>query len=240
MSLRLRKSILKRWAALTWRYNFRLVKRESLLWLLNHRNFVDREFAVYGGFESSQRHSLFSLHSGKADIFVDIGANFGLYTLDAVKRAVASEYIAFEPDPRNYAQLQANLLLNSMTRAVAVHPKALTSTTGSVRLALHVETSTGTTRISCGEEGAFEVGSLALDDLLGVRDKTILIKMDIEGHEIYALQGMKALLLNNKCFLQIEVFDSNREQVDSFMYEKGYKEVRRIESDSFYVPLDFS
>lgn len=41
MLKRLRKSVIKRRPALAWRHNFRTVKRDNVLWLLDHRNVVD-------------------------------------------------------------------------------------------------------------------------------------------------------------------------------------------------------
>ncbi len=45
-------------------------------------------------------------------MFLDVGAHWGWYALLAHKEGVFDEVIAVEPDPTNYGQLQANLVLN--------------------------------------------------------------------------------------------------------------------------------
>lgn len=235
MFKRLRKSVLKRWAALTWRHNFRVVERENVLWLLDHRNFVDRQLGVFGRFEPEQRTYLFSLMGARADVFLDIGANFGLYTLQAAYLNVAARICAFEPDPRNRAQLFANLYLNRVTERVEVYQHALSDTDGVVSMHLHPETTTGTSRVSPSEGNGTNVSCARLDTLMDIQGLRVLVKMDIEGHELHALQGMTSLLTRNSCVLQIEVFERNRAAVADFMTAHGYEEINRIGEDSYYV-----
>ncbi|MPZ32613.1 MAG: FkbM family methyltransferase [Rhodospirillales bacterium] len=56
-------------------------------------------------------------HGGKA-VFLDIGAHWGLYALVARQSGMFDRIVAFEPDPTNYGQLQANLFLNGATTAI--------------------------------------------------------------------------------------------------------------------------
>ncbi len=55
MLKRLRKSVLKRWAALIWRHNFRVAKRNNVPGLRDYRNFVGCQLGVLGGFGLEQR-----------------------------------------------------------------------------------------------------------------------------------------------------------------------------------------
>lgn len=234
MSLRIRKSILKRFYAIAYPSGHHIAKRDHLYWLLNHHNFVDRQLGAYGGFEGPQIDYLFGLVGGVVDTFVDIGANFGLYTLHAVARGAAREFIAFEPDPRNAAQLNGNLYLNGMTGSVVLFQKAVSERSGLIGLNLHSERSTGTTRVAQEGEAAIEVACVSLDETFAWRDRNILIKMDIEGHELAALRGMANLLTNNRCVLQVEVFPENRSAVDRFLSEIDYGMIHRIDSDFYY------
>lgn len=60
------------------------------------------------------------------DLFVDIGANIGLYSLyAAISRGV--EVIAFEPESLNYALLNKNIFLNRMDRKIKAYPMALSN-----------------------------------------------------------------------------------------------------------------
>src|SRR5579862_5635119 len=58
------------------------------------------------------------------DLFLDIGANIGLYSLyAAISRGV--QVIAFEPESQNYALLNKNIFLNQMDGKVKAYPIAL-------------------------------------------------------------------------------------------------------------------
>src|SRR5690242_8054034 len=116
---RLIPSVRKRIAAITWPGGFKIVRRHDVLLLLNYRNYVDRELLFYGRYERDQIDMLTSamLRHG-CDIFLDIGANIGLYSLIAATRRLAGEVIAFEPDARSLGALQANLLINGIANIV--------------------------------------------------------------------------------------------------------------------------
>lgn len=237
MIYRLRKSILKRWAALTWRSPFRVLRRDGVFWLLNRNNFVDRNYGIFGDFECAQRRFFLAADADRPpfDAMIDIGANFGLYAVLVAARKMAGEVHAFEPDPRNRAQLQANLFLNNLTGVVAVHGAAVSAASGTLRLSLHQVTSTGTTRISADDEGAITVPAVSLDDVFPWSGKRLVIKMDIEGHELEALKGMERLLRENDCWLQVESFGENQPQVQAWMDRLGYQVLSRIDDDFYYA-----
>lgn len=212
-----------------------MIERDGLLWLANRKNFVDRNYGIFGNFEEDQRAHLFRCDEAPFDAFLDVGANFGLYALIGAAKGVAREIHAFEPDPRNRAQMQANLFLNGMLDAVKVHPEAVSSSSGVVTLSLHPSTSTGTSRIvSEGAEG-ISVPTTALDGQFQWSGKRLAIKIDIEGHELAALKGMGRILRDNDCWLQIESFDQNRTTVHDEMHRCGYGLAFKIGQDLYYA-----
>ena len=75
-------SIKKRIAKATWRSGYAIRESNGALFLLNYRNFVDRQIAFYNDFEVEQRGYLFSsLAEHGCDLFLDVGANIGLYSI---------------------------------------------------------------------------------------------------------------------------------------------------------------
>lgn len=117
------------------------------------------------------------------DVFVDLGAFVGAYTLLA-SRLVGPEgrVLAFEPDPATRRILELNVATNGALN-VTVVPFAVGDRSGSVRFNASGD-SAG--RIEAG--GDIEVQQVALDDYC--RDHEIrptVMKVDIEGGEAGAL-----------------------------------------------------
>lgn len=230
---RLYPSLLKRWARLTWTEGHKVKRYQGLLWLLDWRNYVDRQVGLLGGYEKEQVAYLLSRMKPGCDVFIDVGANFGLYTLQVVKSGFAQEVHAFEPDPRNIGQLTGNLYLNNMTGAVNVHRVAVSDKPGRLSFRLAAGTSTGQNRVAA--DGDVVVEATTLDQAFGCKGKSIFIKMDIEGHEAAALRGALRLLRENACFLQIESYESQRAEVETLLRELGYESVHVIGDDRYFA-----
>ena len=84
-------------------------------------------------------------------------------------------------------------------------------------------------------EAEFKIG----DEILKYRNKNLAIKIDVEGHEIYVLQGIEKLLKSNKCILQIELFDKNFPIVNSYLNNSGYKNIDNVKERSNYFYSNF-
>ena len=144
-------------------------------------------------------------------VFVDVGANCGLITAFAARRA--AEILAFEPSPREFARLQANLAANAATH-VTTHQAALAEAPGTVTLRLaeaghagHNTIGTGFAYQGVATETLHEVPATTLNAALAALDRCDLIKMDIEGAELRALQGADEALARLRPALILEVFD---------------------------------
>lgn len=231
---RLVPSVRKRIAAVTWPGGFKIVRRHGILLLLNYRNYVDRDLLFYGHYERDQIDAVTSamLRHG-CDIFLDIGANIGLYSLVTATRRLAGEVIAFEPDTRSLRALQANLLINGIADVVEVRPIALSDHDGVVRFTPDPGTSSCQSRVSA--DGAVTVSCAKLDTQLPIAGKRLFLKMDIEGHELSALDGMRHVLECNRCFLQIESFGPNPPALEELMRQLGYQRRGQIGYDHYYA-----
>ena len=207
-------SIKKRIAKATWQGGYAIRESNGALFLLNYRNFVDRQIAFYDDFEVEQRRYLFAgLAEHGCDLFLDVGANIGFYSILVAKSGLADRVVAFEPDARNRLHMGANLLMNGLVSKVDIVPKAVTEESGIVDFLPSPDTSTGQSKVGRGT-GAIQVEAVCLDDFisaagLGAAGLRVFIKMDIEGHEPEAVRGMGRLLRNNKIFMQVESFPEN-------------------------------
>jgi FkbM family methyltransferase len=233
---RLYPALQKGWAALTWTGGYKVKRYNGLFFLLNYKNLVDRKIGLHGGHEPERLSYLFSQVKVKhhAEIFLDVGANIGLYTLHAVQLGVP-EVHAFEPDPRNYAQLMGNLYLNKFTDVVRAHQFGLSDQSAIVEFDMSPDTKTGNTKIATAPSPiSRKLTVKPLDEVLSCAGKAIVLKIDVEGHELSVLKGAAQLLANNDCFLQVEVQPEDAATVSKNLEALGYKQIHRIQNDYYF------
>jgi FkbM family methyltransferase len=133
------------------------------------------------------------------DVFYDVGANVGPYSLVAAKAASARVF-AFEPAAPNYHDLCRNIALNRCEERVSPFPIALWDQTSTVPFSYRA-LQPGVAMHSMGEdlEGAeFRQPVLAyrLDDLLATFGLPVPAhaKIDVDGPELKVLQGASVTL----------------------------------------------
>lgn len=145
---------------------------------------------------------------------VDIGANLGLYAHRLAEVVgPGGRVTAFEPDPRLFATLRENILLNG--RPIRALPYAIGAQTGRALLARGLFNS-GDNRVRPATDGnggrQAEIQIRALDDVLS-GEAIDLIKLDIQGWEVEALRGMPRILAANpKIILYLEVWPHGLKQ----------------------------
>ena len=131
------------------------------------------------------------------DIFMDIGANIGYFTLLGLSKRV-QQVIAFEPDPLNSEILSLNLSLNLGFNAQVI-TKALGSSVGSLSFKRTHVANTGVSGFMA--ENAvivFDVEIDTLDNLLAAKsiENPTVIKIDVEGWEQEVFNGAINMLKN--------------------------------------------
>ena len=164
----------------------------------------------------------------KPDIFIDIGANLGLYTCILMKNRLVPRAILFEPDRRNRVHLGANLLINDLLdRDVEIHPVALGAGAGRLRLVPGPERDIGLSQIvdTAADGPGYEVEVVRFDDFVGLSGQTLAIKIDVERYERKVLAGMARTLRDNRGVVQIEVLEA-REETVGLMAAAGFRLVQ--------------
>jgi FkbM family methyltransferase len=136
---------------------------------------------------------------GRGEIFYDVGANVGAYSLVAARGAGARVF-AFEPAGPNYHDLCRNIALNDCDESISPFPIALWNETATVPFS-HRMLQTGVAMHAMGArlEGAeFRQPVLAyrLDDMIATFGLPVPqhAKIDVDGPELKVLQGATAML----------------------------------------------
>ena len=157
------------------------------------------DLSAMDGFTERQHEQYFeSFLNLKSDgeVFLDVGGYDGATSIEFAIRCPGYGAIhVFEPDPMNIAIL--NTLSKSMPR-MKIHPIALGKESATLRLTSNLS------RSQVSTDGEHSVKQLRLDDLeLGHGS---LLKMDIEGAELDAIEGAKEFIRQQQPRLAIAAY----------------------------------
>jgi FkbM family methyltransferase len=193
---------------------FSIVIRDGKFLLLDNLNWIDTRLLIKQPYEKLQIQRAYHLaQKNECDLFLDIGANIGLYTIK-IGSLPGIDVHAFEPVLRNFYQLNANLMLNNLEYKVTSHKVALSDEDDEVVIFVDPN-STGISRIDLGDrsESCFtskeKIQTTKLDSMYHWKNKKIFIKIDVEGHELNVLNGMQKILKSNQCIVLIEAFEGD-------------------------------
>ncbi len=187
-----------------------IVFKNKFKLILNLEDWIQNQIYFLGSYEKFEL-SILEKSLNKGDTFIDIGANFGLYSLHASSLVGDSgNVIAFEPYCKNYKAFEDNIILNDMKNVTLVK-QAIGDCRGQVLLSYNQKDSNlGMVSIFKNEFTDQEIViSDSLDNYLKFNELNSIsyIKLDIEGAEYSALLGMKNTLKKYKPIVQIEIDD---------------------------------
>jgi FkbM family methyltransferase len=178
----------------------------------------------FAGMYAPQETAVVRSLLGPGASFVDVGANWGYFTLlGASLVGDAGRVVSLEPDPRLFRVLGENVERNGGLRQVGLLQVAAAERPGSLMLAGFDETegNFGLSRIvrepGSGEQ-VFQVRAQPLDEIFEEQglERIDLLKMDIEGAEGAAIAGMRDALLKRKVRRLLVEIHPNQ------MAEQGY------------------
>jgi FkbM family methyltransferase len=188
------------------------------------------------------------------DTFLDLGANIGYFTLLGARLVgPTGQVLSFEPSPINFQRLTGHVAMNGYA-TIRLYPKAVSNVAeasilfqpegggdlSSLRSSVATETSAPVLR--------HEIETVCLDQFLADDVKKVirLVKIDIEGAEFLALQGMHDLLASpagpdilceiNDAFLR--EMGSSETQILQYLQRLGYHAF--LLGDRKLTPLDSS
>ncbi|MBV8072848.1 MAG: FkbM family methyltransferase [Acidobacteriaceae bacterium] len=161
------------------------------------------------------------------DVFFDIGANVGFFSVLAARFVGPSgEIHAFEPLPANARQIANNVALNEFSQ-IEVHEIALSERDGTFAFRVSAVPTFGALSDSPmavdQEIASVDVTVRALDSWMGENKARSprLIKLDIEGSEVGFLKGAQETIEKCRPVLLIELHGTN-EPVAAFFESRSY------------------
>lgn len=151
------------------------------------------------------------------DLFLDVGANVGTYTVLA-SGVCKAKTIAFEPDPSTLCRLKRNLEINRLEERVTVYECALGAKRGNVAFTVGLDTKN---RISnTGDKETRTVQMEALDEIVSA-SRPALMKIDVEGAELAVLLGAEGVLVDPS--LKIIETENNSTEVARILSIHGFE-----------------
>jgi len=181
----------------------------------------------------------------KADLFLDIGANIGIYATTIAQAHPHKQIEAFEPLPRNFRNLKVNIAANGLSNC---RPRQCAVSGAGKPLSFFVNPihdgggslnnpdvyRTGDVLLDAKTyqeqhpefQSSIEVETLPLDDVITMKS---VIKIDVEGAEMGVLRsGYGKLKEGLVDFMVVEILEETGDEVVPLVRELGF--------DSFLLP----
>ena len=198
---------------------------------------MGREVFVSGFYEPNELSFLEkTLRPGM--VFLDIGANAGLYTLFASSLVgPQGTVVSLEPSRREFQRLCENLRLNQSGNVRAL-PLAASDVLAKLELLVAENSHCGHNTLgsfayeNVAAEARQPVSTTTLDTLVKEQHlaRVDVIKIDVEGHEWFVLQGARDTLARFRPVLLLEVCEPalarqgcSGVQIRAFLAEQGYE-----------------
>ena len=211
-------------------------------------NFDDKTFeyyltGAYGPFLYTYLSEIDRPH-----MFLDVGANQGLYTIVAASNDMCVRCFAFEPVPDTYRLLEANIALNKVENKCTCFMKAISDRNGleQIRVPLnHSGAASLSPQLSAEKYDKIidiqVIDQLTLSSLLKPEEGVeIVVKVDVEGFEETVLDVLiKSSFgkLVSTIFYEVDENWVQPEKIARFLLENGFPKIQRIGTGTHYDVL---
>lgn len=209
-------------------------------------DYISNKILTHGIYEKQQLDILMGWirlkHNTCNNVVLDIGANIGNHSL--YFSSYFNKCISFEPNPRTFELLKINSKLVDNVLPVNT---GLSDEKGEAELNISFN-NTGASSLSSDWNRSFDgkvrISLEVLDDVIDPEDKVDLIKIDVEGHEWFALKGAEKTIRKNRPLIVFEYNASDSEtagdkDVLKLLNKFGYREFYEIVDgwESFHKSL---
>ena len=204
---------------------------------------IDKKIILNQEYEKLEiTYLLKEIRKNKILYFIDIGANCGYYSVYIANNITNIIIDSFEPNKEAFLKFKKTLEINpTLKDIINIYNFGLSDEAGEFKMQSmikHGYSQTGGSAIVENNSyenfdvyyADFKIG----DKIINQNQKSIAIKIDVEGHEINVLNGLKNTLMKNKIIIQIEIFEINFQKVNNFFKSLGYKIIFEVKERSNY------
>jgi FkbM family methyltransferase len=146
----------------------------------------------------------------KDDVFVDVGANIGSYTILAGS-VVGAKCLSIEPVPATFSYLVDNINLNEMGENVQAFNIGAGQEDDVLSFTTQLDTENHVATDSDNNVNTVEVPVRPLDDIVG-DSEPLCIKIDVEGFEMAIVEGARDTLTKQSLLAVIMELNGSQER----------------------------
>jgi FkbM family methyltransferase len=190
------------------------------------------EILNFSDYEAEDSAMIYKLMFG-SKVMVDIGANIGWYTVNLAKTFPRCEVHAFEPIPKTYDYLQQNVKINELHN-VKLNSFGLSNARKELEFYFYPEGSGNASSVNLSESKDAELITCnveRLDDYVQLNDlKVDFIKLDVEGAELFAIEGATKTITQDRPMVFTEMlrkwsekFNYHPNDIISLFSESGFR-----------------
>jgi FkbM family methyltransferase len=169
---------------------------------------------------------------------IDLGANIGTHSIIYSNYTTGNVY-SFEPQKMVFDILNKNIQCNNCNNIIPYNCGA-SNINNKFYMNAHYDfkENQGAFKIdeNLNKTNGLEIDCVVIDEL-NLNDISY-VKIDVEGHEYYALQGMKNLLIRNRPTIMIEIHDfcSTKNETINFLLSLGYSNFYKLSYCDYLFP----
>jgi len=211
------------------------IKINNCIFEIDIRESIERKTYFIREYEKKRMNKLYYFSKKvNSKILLDIGANIGFYSILFSDRF--ERIYSFEPNERNFKVLKKNIENNKLKNiqvlnfGLGENEEVLIGNSNTKGELFQTSGFAISKDNKKGERVIIKKG----DNVLQFKNKTLTIKIDVEGFEFFVLKGLKSTLIDNWCILQIEIWEKNNDEVHRFLKLLGYKMISSIDGDTYF------
>ena len=209
---------------------------------------IDREIFLNQSFENKEvNYLLKKIKKHKINTFIDVGANCGYYSVFVSKNFPKLNILSFEPNKEAYLKFKKTLKKNkNLLNKITLKNYGLSNRSQKMKmqsLVKHGYTQTGGSSVVFKSKFknwvVYSANFKVADKVIKLNKKNLAIKIDVEGHELKVLDGMKKIFHQNKVIIQIEIFKNKFKETNSLIKAYGFKMIFKVKERQNYFYSNF-